>query len=139
MCAKNNKLTLNTADSSSAIYEGGSLSQISIEDLMNNKVAIRQLINNYNELIRENEDNKNDATKLKNALEHVKTTPFIAILSAIINVIGTIIIGIGVNQCSNNDHKINILIVLGSLLIIVCNAATILYPYCRKWFNKDSN
>ena len=104
---------------------------------MNNEVAIRQLINNYNELIRENDDNKREASELKTSLEHIKTTPFVAILSAVINVIGTIIIGIGVNQCSNNDHKINALI-LWSLLIIVCNVATILYPYCRGWFNKVS-
>ena len=138
MAAKNNKLQLNTAESSSAIYEGGSLSKISIEDLMNNEVAIRQLINNYNELIRENDDNKREASELKTSLEHIKTTPFVAILSAVINVIGTIIIGIGVNQCSNNNHKINALIILGSILIIVCNVATILYPYCRGWFNKVS-
>ena len=86
------------------------MSKISIEDLMNNEVAIRQLINNYNELIRENDDNKREASELKTSLEHIKTTPFVAILSAVINVIGTMIIGIGVNQCSNNDHKINALI-----------------------------
>ena len=83
MVAKNNKLQLNTAKSSSAIYEGGSLSKISIEDLMNNEVAIRQLINNYNELIRENDDNKREASELKTSLEHIKTTPFVAILSAV--------------------------------------------------------
>lgn len=35
--------------SSSEVYDGGNLSQISAEELKGNLLAIRQLINNYNE------------------------------------------------------------------------------------------
>lgn len=102
-----NKIELNIANSSSSIYEGGTLSQITIKDLKNNEVAIRQLINTHNTLAQKYENAEQKSSELKSSLEHIKTTPFMAIVSSIINVIGTIIVGIGVNQCSSNENNIN--------------------------------
>ena len=132
-----NKIELSVANSSSSIYEGGALSQITIKDLKNNEVAIRQLINNHNELAKKYEMSEQKSSELKSSLEHIMTTPFIAIVSSIINVVGTIIVGIGVNQSSSNENNINVLIILGGILIVLCNATTICYPYTRKWFNKS--
>jgi predicted nuclease with TOPRIM domain len=136
MGADKNIIESNVATSSSSIYEGGTLSQITIKDLKNNEVAIRQLINTHNALAQKYENAEQKSSELKSSLEHIKTTPFMAIVSSIINVIGTIIVGIGVNQCSSNENNINALIILGGMLIVLCNAATICYPYSRKWFNK---
>lgn len=138
MGADKNIIEFNVATSSSSIYEGGSLSQITIKDLKNNEVAIRQLINNHNELAKKYENAEQKSSELKSSLEHIRTTPFIAIISSIFNVIGTIIVGIGVNQSSSNGNNINVLIVLGGIIIVLCNAATICYPYSRRWFNKSN-
>jgi hypothetical protein len=121
------------------IYEGGALSQISSEQLKDNIVAIKQLINNYNLSVKQNEDKDKLISNLQSQIEYLRTSPFIAILAAVINVSASALVAIGVNLITSvKADKSNgtLLVFIGSVLILVASLATILYPYVRQWFNK---
>jgi len=120
----------------STIYEGGVLNPITISDLLNNKLAIRQLINNYNEKVQQAEQTEKKVCALTSSLEYIKTTPYMSIFTSIINILGTIVIGLGVNQYSNSENGgINDLLVIGDLLVLLANLANIFYPYAKQWYN----
>ncbi len=118
------------------IYGGGVLNQIEIDDLLNNRVAIIQLCNDRNLKLKEVETQKQTISNLNSTIEYLKTTPFLAIISTVVNLIGTTITAIGVNQFSKDKEWL--LIVLGGVLVVVGSLATIFYPYAKKWFNKTS-
>lgn len=48
-----------------SIYEGGKLTAVSITELLNNEVAVRQLINDYNQTKRDNQELENEIERLK--------------------------------------------------------------------------
>ncbi len=123
------------------IYEGGSLNEISCSDLVNNEIAIRQLINNYNLKIKESARLQREIGTLKSDLEYQKTSPFISIIAMLVNIVGTIIVGYGVNLLSASDAGLpsTTFIVLGGILIVVSNLSTILYRWAKEWFNPLSN
>jgi energy-converting hydrogenase Eha subunit E len=125
----------------STIYEGGALSQISSEQLKDNIIAIKQLINNYNLVVKQSEEKDVVISSLKSQIEYLRTSPFVSIISAIINVVASILVGLGINLLTAekpDTSKGNLLLVLGAILIIVGSLSTILYPYVRAWFNKGS-
>lgn len=117
------------------IYEGGALNQITIPDLLNNEVAIRQLVNNYNIKLGEVDRNAETISNLRSSLEYHRTAPFTSIIAVIINVLGTIITGIGVNQLTNEGRFAHALLIAGGLLVLVGSISTILFPYAKDWFN----
>lgn len=119
------------------IYEGGTLNSISINDLLNNTVAITQLVNDYNLKNKEVANTRQEITKLKSHIEFLKVSPFVSFLATIINIVGSIAIALGVNNISNKYLGV-ILIILGAILILSGSLSTILYPYARGWFNKNN-
>ncbi|MCB1194246.1 MAG: hypothetical protein KDK90_27670 [Leptospiraceae bacterium] len=122
------------------VYESGKLHPISIDELMNNKVAIKQLLNAYNTAIRKAKNLSDELYTEKAEVEYYKTSPFVSILSAILNVIFMIIIGIGVNIATGNEKTLpNIgpaIYCLGGLGTISSSVWPILYPYAKGFFNK---
>ena len=126
---------------SSQIYEGGGVSQIAADELKDNSVAIRQLINGHNLIALENRNKANTITALSSEIEYLKTSPFIAIIAAVLNIIGSLIIGLAVNFVTAEDKpsaKNIIVLVCGVLLVLVASLSSILYPFARQWFNKKS-
>lgn len=126
--------------SSSEVYDGGNLSQITAEELKGNLLAIRQLINNFNEKAKKLEAVEKELAETKGELEYQNTYPFITVFAAVFNVIGTVLVGIGVNQLTaagkNDDTTASaILIGLGGLTVILSSLSSILYKWGRKWFN----
>jgi hypothetical protein len=126
------------------VYEGGSLSKISVEDLENNRIAITQLINNFNEKAKKLETVEKELADTKGELEYQNTYPFITIFAAIFNVAGTIMVGMSVNQLSSAAEGENrttniILLCLGGFIVILSSLSTILYKWGRRWFNKKAN
>lgn len=124
---------------STQIYENGKLFTIGIDDLVNNKIALRQFMNNHNLLSSENEELKCNLNDISSELKTYKTTTYINIFSTIFNVIGTIILGIASNslsQASNNSISI-FFIILSGIIILFSNLANILYPYTLMWSNKN--
>lgn len=120
--------------SKSEIYEGGLLRKITAKDLLNNEVAIISLMNDFN--LKENELSEKEETirELKSDVEHLRTTPFMAIISTIINILGTLVTGIGVEQRKEPDGIW--LICVGALLVLIGSIASVLFPYAKRWFNK---
>ncbi|MBP7260615.1 MAG: hypothetical protein KBB37_04945 [Bacteroidia bacterium] len=138
-----NKVTAPTSDASS-IYEGGDITQISADQLKGNIVAIRQLINEHNLTVKESIRKDTEIQKLTSEVEYLKTSPFVSIASLVINIIGTIIIGLSSEkignelQVSNGDISTQNgwFLFSGIILIILGSLMSILYPYARGWFNK---
>ena len=122
------------------IYEGGTLSQINANDLEGNVVAIKQLINNHLVVISQSKQKDIDIQTYKSTIEYLRTSPFMAIIAGVINIIGSIFIGIGINlitQKTPPDYSW-IIVIAGGLLVLVGSLTNILYPYARKWFNKNT-
>lgn len=119
------------------IYEGGVLNQISVADLMNNDVAIKQLINTHNIKIQEVKSANTQIASLTSELEFHKTAPFVAIVAIIINLGGSTVSAFAVNLLtSENSPKYSgWLLGIGFFLVFIGSLATILYPYARKIFN----
>lgn len=120
------------------IYENGKLLKISIEDLENNQVAIKQLINSNNTTKKELHAVK-AANKSKDVeIGLLKVSPFIAIIALILNAIATTILAIGVNYLtSQTNHDTGVLLItLGIIGASLGNIATIIYPWVTKWIKK---
>lgn len=139
MNKENQKLNIEETGATS-IYEGGSLSEIKVEDLKDNEVAIRQLINDYNLKIQKLRGQEEEISNCRAEVEYLKTSPFVSIISAIVNIIGAILVAISINLLTANEEPTDkipiILLVLGGILILVASFANILYPFAKKWFNK---
>lgn len=130
--------------SSSEVYDGGNLSQITAEELKGNLLAIRQLINNFNEKAKKLEAVEKELVETKGELEYQNTYPFITIFAAIFNVAGTILVGVSVNQLTSaaegeSTTASTILLFLGGVIVLLSSLLTILYKWGRKWFNKNRN
>lgn len=125
---------------SSQIYGGGTLSPITAEELKNNIVAIRQLINNFNEKAKKLQEIEKELSETKGELEYQNTYPFITIFAAVFNVIGTILVGVSVNQITGATDKENttastVLLFLGGIIVLLSSLSAILYKWGRRWFN----
>lgn len=122
------------------IYEGGTLSQINADDLKGNVVAIKQLINNHLVAISQSKQKDVDIQSYKSTIEYLKTSPFVAIISGVINVIGSLLIGVGINLFTQSSPPSYSWIIMtsGIILVIIGSLTNILYPYARQWFNKNT-
>lgn len=132
-----NKISLDDLPQSQ-IYENGELYSISIEDLKGNKVAIMQLINDYNTKVKTIERLQKSESQLSSELQYQNASPFFAIIAAVVNVIGSVISCCGINFItSDSNSRVGYVFVLaGSALLIAGNAMTICYKYVYKWMNK---
>ncbi len=140
MAQKNNKKNSKTSSSSIAqheIYNNGTLSNISTADLLNNEVAIRQLLNDHIVKVEEVEKLNVTVGDLKSDLEYQKTSPAYAIFSTFFSILGSILIGIGSSQLANDKSNTAISILcIGGLLILFGNLMNVLHRWIRQWCNK---
>lgn len=120
------------------IYEGGSLNEIKIADLMNNETAIKQLINSHNLKIKEVHNAHGQISELVSEIEYQKTAPFISIIALIVNLGGSTVSALAVNFLSAAEPPkfAGWLLAIGFILVFVGSLGTILYPYARNFFNK---
>ena len=120
------------------VYNGGSLKPINTENLLNNPIAIDQLLNDHNAKIKEIENLRDDNQQLISELEYQKTSPFFAIFSTIVNLGGTVVVGYGVNLLAseNKTEGSYVLIFIGALLDFVGSLESVLFRWARSWFNK---
>ena len=134
----NDPITDSSIDSAQ-IYDGGNFNIITAEELKGNLVAIKQLINNYNEKNQKLDKVEGSLQEVRKELEFQNTYPYVAIFCAVANIIGTVLVGVAVNMITNaagKDKVGNIVLVSGSLLILFANIFTITYRWVRGWFNK---
>lgn len=123
------------------IYEGGSLNEIKVTDLMDNEIAIKQLINSHNLKINEVHNAQNKISSLTAEIEYQKTAPFVSILALIVNLAGSTVSALAVNFLSSqNPPKYAMtLLVIGFVLVFIGSLGTILYPNARNYFNKKKD
>ncbi len=79
-------------------------------------------------------------SETKGELEYQNTYPFITIFAAVFNVIGTILVGVSVNQLTGaaddeNMTASTVLLVLGAIIVLLSGLSAILYKWGRRWFN----
>jgi hypothetical protein len=119
------------------IYEGGSLNEIKTSDLINNEIAIKQLLNSHNLKINEVHNAQGQIAELISEKEYLKTAPFISIIALIVNLGGSTVSALAVNFLSASEPPkyAGWLLVTGIILVFVGSLATILYPYARNFFN----
>lgn len=123
----------------SQIYENGELYSISIDDLKGNKVAIMQLINDYNTKVKTIERLQKSESQLTSELQYQNASPFFAIIAAVINVIGSVISCCGINFITSGSNSTlgYWLIVAGCILLLAGSVMTICYKYVYNWMNKS--
>ncbi|AYV57692.1 hypothetical protein EFP84_18800 [Leptospira kmetyi] len=125
----------------SNIYERGNIQAISLNELKNNEVAIKQLMNSYN-IARKDLKKLNDViSDQKSDIEYLKTSPFISVFSLCINVISILVATLGVNKITTNaEDKFGLaLVILGGVGLVLSGALPILFPYAKDFFNKSKN
>ena len=86
------------------IYEDGNLYSITVEDLKGNRIAIMQLINDYNTKVKTIERLQLSEKRLSSELQYQNASPFFAIIATIINIIGSVISCCGVNFLTSNEN-----------------------------------
>lgn len=121
------------------IYEGGTLIEIKISDLMNNEIAIKQLINTHNLKINEVHNAQNKISSLTSEIEFQRTAPFVSILALIVNLGGSTVGALGVNFLSSENPPVysELILFIGFFLVFIGSLGTILYPSARKYYNKN--
>ena len=118
------------------VYEGGGLMRLTVDDLVGNKIAVTQLINQHNVECRRRVDAETRLAKREGEIEYLKTSPFVAISGAVSSVTGSIVIGVGLKQLAASMPFGYTLLTVGGLLIVSGSLASILYPFARGWFNR---
>lgn len=91
------EININVESEAMSIYSGGVLTEISEIDLVDNQIAIRQLINNHNLVQKRLQKKDEELASYKSEVEYLKTSPFVSIISSISAVIATILVGVGMN------------------------------------------
>lgn len=114
----------------SSIYEGGTLKGVSIIDLLGNEIAIRQLINERNLLAREAEDVKAEVQRLRIERAGYALQPALASFVGAVNILGIILVGLGINYLSVATPPAGawIVLVVGAVLALLSTIATIVLP-----------
>lgn len=115
-----------------AVYEGGELMPITVPDLLHNEVVIKQLVNNNNLNQIKLKESEDKIISLTSSLEYIKTTPFIAIMSACLNVLGTILVGIFSTQSKMSC------VLIARLVVVISSLLPVLFPHAKSWYNKKS-
>ena len=118
---ENNNNALTPQISFGEIYEGGALNPISIDELLGNKVAIRQLVNEVNHKNQQIDTLSEEITSLKSDIVGLRNQTLIRWQDAIFNAIGAIVLAIGTNILSTNIFSAIVLMLVGAACIIIVN------------------
>ena len=112
----------------SQVYAGGALTPISVADLKGNEVAINQLLNHHNIIQQELNEERSKNQYYETELTISNISPFVAVISAVINIIGTILIAVGTSLDRENlEWLFWMLIITGAVCLLSANIATIFY------------
>jgi hypothetical protein len=94
--------SLTIAADAVSIYEGGNLITVNIGDLLNNEVAVRQVINDYNQTKRESQQLERDLAQMKAERTGYALQPAILGIIALFNVGAVFLVGLGTNYLSSS-------------------------------------
>jgi hypothetical protein len=130
----------NTVADIGLVYGAGCFMNIEVKDLLGNEIGIRQLMNAHNDQAMRRADAERRLADKEGEVEFLKTSPFIAIVALAVLICGSVVIGIGVNMATSKPAQdyAALVICLGGALSLVSGLSNILYPYARKWFNRQT-
>jgi hypothetical protein len=120
---------------------GGVLVNISVDDLVGDKVAITQLMNDRTIHVRKLEIAKRQLADKASEVDFLKTAPFVSVLALVFSAIGTIVMSIGIRMLTSTPtaEYATLLTICGAGTILASGVANILYPYARRFFNKHKS
>jgi hypothetical protein len=123
---------LNIAADPTAIYQSGQLVQIDVEDLLGNKTALRQFVNSFNQVVRENKQLNETISDLKVAKGKSELQPVVLIPAALVNIVGGGLIGLGTNYLTSSTVRPVadwLIVVAGVFLLSIGSIGPILYSH----------
>ena len=120
--------TLNSHISVGEIYEGGALNGITISDLIDNKTAITQLVNDVNIKNDQIAQLSQELSKTKESITELRAKSSMRWYDAAFNTLGAIVMAIGTNLLSCPDKLIVAisLICVGGISIGISNVVSAL-------------
>lgn len=95
--------SITVATDAVSIYEGGNLITVGIPDLLNNEVAVRQLINDYNQTKRRNRELADEVQRLNIERAGLSLQPFLLSVNAVFALGGALLVGLGTNYLSQSN------------------------------------
>jgi hypothetical protein len=128
---------LNIAADETEIYEGGNLTRVTIEDLIDNPVALRQLINDLNLEKKNNERGRKIIEQLQTEKSKYELLPVVNIIIAIGNLIGMLIVGLGTNLVTSQEPPQYAGWILGAGVIL--SVVTAMSPFVLSLIINDSS
>jgi nitroreductase len=104
-----------------SIYAGGKLTAVGISELLNNEVAVRQLINDYNQTKRENHQLHDQIQRLTVERAGLALQPAILGANAVFGIVGALLVGLGTNFITGERPPSGswLLLFLGALISLV--------------------
>jgi len=127
-------LDLNVASGEAAIYQDGNIVTIGVADLVGNEVALRQLLNTYNLMHQAKEEIEKENRILRDEVSAMSLSPVVSSLLSLINVIGVVLLGFGVDSLAQGTPPNNstLMFVSGLLLVLISSG---LNPFTR-WLSR---
>ena len=112
------------------IYEHGKYHGINVEELLNNEVAIRQVINNYNSQRRKLSKIEEDFERKNTEINILKIQPFVLIICITFNIFATVILSLGVNLLTGQSElKLGLFLLwMGIAGELIGNGTPVIYP-----------
>ncbi len=129
---------LNVAADEISIYQGGNLTPVTIEDLLDNEIALRQLVNDLNLVKRENDRFKQTIEQLRLERAGYVLQPTLLVFVGMINILGVIAVGVGTNYVTSNSPPPAAWAVLaiGVLVSLLSAVAPVLLPLLIEHYSK---
>lgn len=115
------EVAINAVVDAVSIYAGGRLTAVAIQDLLNNEVAVRQLINDYNQTKRENHDLEDEIRRMNVERAGLALQPAILAVNALFSLIGALLVGLGTNLVTSEKPPSTawLLLSLGAVISFV--------------------
>ena len=132
---------LNVAADETSIYEDGNLTGVYTADLLGNEVGIRQVLNDLNLMKRDNRLLKTQIERLKLEQSGYKLQPYLLVFVAVMNLIGTALVGIGTNLLTGSTvppYATHIFI-LGIFIAVLSAAVPPVLPLIIRYNSKEKN
>ncbi len=129
---------LNVAADEISIYQGGNLTTVSIEELLGNEVAVRQLVNELNLSKRDYKQSRSEIEQLKLERAGYALQPAILGFVAALNILGVILVGLGTNYVTSNTPPSGSLLILiiGGAITLLTAIAPVLLPLLIEFYSK---
>lgn len=115
----------------SGYYNIGDKANITIDDIYNNKTAVKMIVNERNNLLKTVSLLTKQRAELKSQLEYQRTYPFFATIALILEISGTILTNIGVSKLSSEYNLGVLIIIVGAIIIIIGGIISISHKFIR--------